>query len=198
MSRPPRGRAASARGSAVADRLELVVRTLDRDWRRALPGAPRIARRAAVGALVAASAAKCRLLAEAPGAADWELGILFADDAMARRLNREYRRMDKPTNVLSFPGVLPVPAGAAGVPLALGDVILARETIVAEARAQAKTVADHVSHLVVHGVFHLLGYDHEAAGAAAEMEGLETEALAALGIANPYARDRGRRLTRRI
>ncbi|HLB79022.1 MAG TPA: rRNA maturation RNase YbeY, partial [Dongiaceae bacterium] len=95
-----------------------------------------------------------------------------------------YRGIDRATNVLSFPMGAPVGAGAAPTPL--GDVILARETVAAEARAQGKVVADHVSHLVVHGVLHLLGYDHERTADAAVMERLETAILAGLGVADPY------------
>ena len=102
--------------------------------------------------------------------------LVLADDALQRRLNREFRGRDKSTNVLSFDGA----------PAALGDVVLALETIAAEAEAQGKPLADHVAHLVVHGVLHLLGYDHETQGQARSMERLEIEILAGLGIGDPY------------
>ena len=104
------------------------------------------------------------------------LCIVLADDSLQRRLNREFRGRDKSTNVLSFDGA----------PGALGDVVLALETIAAEAEAQGKTLAAHVTHLVVHGVLHLMGHDHERPGQARRMERLEIEILARLGIADPY------------
>ena len=139
-------------------------------WRRALPGAGPLARRAAQAAISAASPG-----ANAP-AGGGELCVVLADDALQRRLNRAFRGRDKPTNVLSF----------AGAPGALGDVVLALETVAAEARAQGKPLADHVAHLVVHGVLHLMGHDHETRGQARHMERLEIEILAGLGIADPY------------
>jgi probable rRNA maturation factor len=136
-------------------------------------------------------------LAAAPEAAalprPLELSLVLADDAFVRALNRDYRGQDKATNVLSFasldepaaPGV--TSAGAAGAPLLLGDVIVARETIAREADEAGKTLAEHLSHLVVHGVLHLLGYRHEADAEAARMEALEVAILLGLGIADPYA-----------
>ena len=149
-------------------------------WRRALPGAAALARRAALAALRGAAA----LTAAAPkpggsalsGPAAGGVCLVLADDALQRRLNHEFRGRDKSTNVLSFNGA----------PAALGDVVLALETIAAEAEAQGKPLADHVAHLVVHGVLHLLGYDHETLGQARSMERLEIEILAGLGIGDPY------------
>jgi len=114
-----------------------------------------------------------------------ELTIYLAGDAIVRDLNRDFRGKDKPTNVLSFPASAgPRPAGA---PVMLGDVIIAHETVVREAAAQGKSVADHLIHLIVHGVLHLLGYDHEKAGEARRMEAIEVRVLAGFGIADPYA-----------
>jgi probable rRNA maturation factor len=134
----------------------------------------RIARRA-VDATVAA--ARPALTAEA------EVSLVFTGDAEVRRLNATYRGKDSATNVLSFPGVA---VGAPGGPM-LGDIVLAAETIRREADAEGLKLADHLTHLLIHGFLHLLGYDHEADAEAAVMEGLETAILARLGIADPYA-----------
>lgn len=116
--------------------------------------------------------------AAAERAAGGELSLLFTDDAAMRRLNRQWRDQDRPTNVLSFPQ-------AAG-PL-LGDVILAAETVAREATLAEKPLEDHMAHLIVHGFLHLLGYDHETEAEAEAMEELERAALQRLGIADPYA-----------
>jgi probable rRNA maturation factor len=110
---------------------------------------------------------------------------VLADDATLRRFNKDYRGIDEPTNVLSFAaGEEPSPDG--GGPLLLGDVLLAYETLGREAERQGKRFPDHFCHLVVHGVLHLLGHDHETEAEAVAMERLETAALDRLGIANPY------------
>ncbi|MGE5504762.1 MAG: rRNA maturation RNase YbeY [Actinomycetota bacterium] len=136
---------------------------------------------------------RCRTFAAAAlGAGDLleaaELSIVLADDETVHALNRDWRGHDKPTNVLSFAALddesAPVVPGA---PLLLGDVVLAFETCLREAEEMGKPLADHMGHLVVHGVLHLLGWDHEDEDEAAEMEGLETSLLAALGIDDPYA-----------
>jgi probable rRNA maturation factor len=112
----------------------------------------------------------------------YEATILLTDDAEMRDLNRTWRGKDEPTNVLSFPaGDTPVEDGA------LGDVAIAYETAKAEADQAGIPLSDHVSHLVVHGVLHLLGFDHLDDAEADKMEDLEREALASLGIADPYA-----------
>ena len=107
--------------------------------------------------------------------------IALSGDAQVRVLNKAYRKKDKPTNVLSFPNG-DVEEGMRQ----LGDIILAYETIAAEAAAQGKALKAHVSHLVVHGVLHLLGFDHEAETDAGIMEACEIAILARMGIANPY------------
>ena len=117
---------------------------------------------------------------------------MLGDDALLRRLNRQWRHKDKPTNVLSFPArdaTSRAAAPPAGAPLPLGDVILAFGTVAGEAAAQGKTLADHLAHLVVHGVLHLLGFDHAEGAAAARMEALETTVLAGMGVADPYRPD---------
>ena len=113
-----------------------------------------------------------------------ELSIVLADDALVHALNRQWRGQDKPTNVLSFP--VPPAALPPGAPRLLGDVVLAFETLAAEAAAQGKPLANHLRHLVVHGVLHLLGFDHETAGEAERMETLEAAVLAGLGVPDPY------------
>lgn len=110
-----------------------------------------------------------------------EVSVVLADDARVKELNRDYRGKDKPTNVLSFPG-----SDDLDSPL-LGDVILARETVEREAIDEAKSFEHHFGHLIVHGMLHLLGFDHLTDDEAAEMEALETEILAALDIPDPYA-----------
>jgi probable rRNA maturation factor len=119
------------------------------------------------------------------------VSLLFTSDAELHRLNREWRERDKPTNVLSFPmlgrGEL-ITLGDDGPPVLLGDVALAHETCAREAEDRAVPLADHAAHLIVHGLLHLAGHEHETSpDDAAEMEALETKALAHLGIADPYA-----------
>src|SRR5258708_5623953 len=122
--------------------------------------------------------------ARAAPAGPGELSIGLGDDALVQALNRQWRGHDKPTNVLSFAALPPtLPPGA---PRLLGDVVLAFETLAAEAAAQGKPLAHHLRHLVVHGVLHLLGFDHAAAGEAERMEALEVAVLAGLGVPDPY------------
>ncbi|MDR3375395.1 MAG: rRNA maturation RNase YbeY [Ancalomicrobiaceae bacterium] len=115
-----------------------------------------------------------------------EVSLLLTDDARIQVLNRIWRQKDKPTNVLSFPSGLEEEAGD-DRPLLVGDIAIARETVVAEAAAEGNTLEAHLCHLLVHGFLHLLGYDHEIDAEAEGMEALETEILAELGIADPYA-----------
>ena len=116
-----------------------------------------------------------------------EISLVFTDDAEQRVLNRDWRGKDRPTNVLSFPNMDDDGPAVPGLPRLLGDVVLARETVAREAGEQGKTLADHTTHLLVHGTLHLLGYDHETAADAAEMEALERDVLKGLGVADPYA-----------
>ena len=116
-----------------------------------------------------------------------EISVLLADDKTVQDLNRDYRGFDKPTNVLSF--ALDENEDGLDVPgvVMLGDVILAFETVKAEAGEQGKTIEAHTSHLVVHGILHLLGCDHEDDLQAEVMENLEKRILTNLGINDPYS-----------
>lgn len=175
--------AANAAGSSAKPRsagtsppvARIAVERLDRHWRIDLPAAAALARRAARAALAAVPAAG--------GAA--ELAVALGDDALLRRLNRIYRGRDKPTNVLSFSYFEP-PGPRMRARRFLGDVAVARETLLAEAAAEGKPAAHHLSHLIVHGVLHLLGYDHQKATDAKRMEALERRILSGLGIPDPY------------
>lgn len=113
-----------------------------------------------------------------------ELSLVFTDDAHIQALNREWRNKDKPTNVLSFPAFEIAPGDS--LPPMLGDIILAYETIVNEAAMEQKPLDHHLTHLVVHGLLHLLGYDHETEEEAEEMEAIERLVLARLAIPDPY------------
>jgi len=114
-----------------------------------------------------------------------ELSVVFSDDAHIRTLNAGWRGKDKPTNVLSFPAFPHVPGGP--LPPMLGDIVLAAETVAREAALEDKPLENHITHLVIHGLLHLLGYDHETDAEAEEMEAIERVALARLAIPDPYA-----------
>ena len=115
------------------------------------------------------------------------MSLVLADDAAVQELNKEWRDKDSPTNVLSFPAYDDdQPALPEGAPLLLGDIILAYETCVFEAERDQISLDHHLVHLVIHGVLHLLGYDHMDETEAEEMETAEIAILAQLNIANPY------------
>jgi probable rRNA maturation factor len=139
-------------------------------WSAALPHAAALVREAAGAALGPAH--------------DGAVTILLTDDHTVRDLNLRFRATDAPTNVLAFPAASN-PEGS------LGDIALAFGVCEREALEQGKSLADHLRHLVIHGVLHLLGYDHQGDAEAAEMESRERELLARLGVADPYARDHG-------
>jgi probable rRNA maturation factor len=155
-------------------KLDIEVSELSIAW-RILPEADSLARRAIEASGEIAGVA----LAE--GA---EVGVQFADDSHLRALNRQWRNIDQPTNVLSFPAF-----GTSGLAIApmLGDIVLAFETTQSEAEAEGKTLADHTAHLIVHGFLHLIGYDHMSDAEADAMEQMEIRILAELGVADPYA-----------
>jgi len=147
--------------------ISVEVEVEDEAWSEALSDVEPLATRAAIAAL---------------GAAAGTVAILLTDDDTVRDLNVRFRGKDRPTNVLSFPAA-PMP-GTKLPPL--GDIVLAFGTCAAEAATQGKTLRDHLAHLVVHGVLHLLGRDHEDDAEAEAMEAEERSILAGLGIADPY------------
>ena len=156
--------------------IAVLVSVSDGAWEETLPQCRAIVLRAAVAAA-----------GERAGPGPLEISILLAGDQEVRGLNRDYRKIDAPTNVLAFASG-PAPAGTEAVRL-LGDVVLAFGTVRREAEERGLEMADHLTHLVIHGVLHLLGYDHEAAPDAEAMERAEAYILAGLGIADPYAGD---------
>jgi probable rRNA maturation factor len=151
----------------------VTIEVEDEAWHH-LPGLEHLARSAVAAALGGLNLT-----------GDTETALLFTDDASIAAINAEWRGKPTPTNVLSFPAPedMPVPDGE---PKPLGDIVLAYGTVAREAEEQGKTLRDHAVHLIVHGVLHLAGHDHEDDAQAAEMERLEVEILKGLGISNPY------------
>lgn len=143
------------------------VEVEDAAWSAALPDVATTVERAATAAL---------------GAVEGDVVALLTDDASVQDLNARFRDRDRPTNVLSFP------AAESAFPH-LGDLVLAHGVCAAEAEAQGKSLADHLAHLTVHGVLHLLGRDHEDEAEAEAMEAEERTILASLGVADPYRAD---------
>ena len=132
-----------------------------------------------------------RAIAAAAEAVDAPLGevvVMLADDETVRSLNRDWRKIDQPTNVLSFPA-----ARTHGIePPMLGDIVIAYETLTRECEAEDRVFLHHLAHLAVHGFLHLMGYDHQNDSDAEAMEQLETAILARLDMPDPYlARDLG-------
>jgi probable rRNA maturation factor len=155
----------------VTGAITIDVEIDDDGWTEAMPDVQSLVERAAETALAGAARAG-------------EVAVLLTDDAAVRDLNARFRGQDKPTNVLSFPA----PENPEGL---LGDLALARGVLVREASEQGKPLAHHLQHLVIHGVLHLIGYDHETDGDAERMESLERQLLADLGVPDPYAGDEG-------
>lgn len=149
-------------------------------WKKAFPGQKIKIETAALTAF---------LMAKKPAAfrrRDFEVNVALSTDAAMKKLNHDFRGMNKPTNVLSFPQ-FPFAPGPKETATSLGDVILAFETIRRECREQGKTLENHTLHLVVHGILHLLGYDHIRLKDAKSMEKLECDILQSLGYPDPYA-----------
>ncbi|MBA3810525.1 MAG: rRNA maturation RNase YbeY [Caulobacteraceae bacterium] len=146
--------------------IRISVEIQEKRWLEALPDAITLARRAGEVAT--------------PRRRRGEVTVLLASDGILRELNRRFRCVDQATNVLAFPA----PPNARGH---LGDVALAFGVCEAEAEAQAKPLADHLRHLVIHGILHLMGYDHQTDAQAETMEGIERHLLATLGVPDPYA-----------
>ena len=143
------------------------VQVEDAAWTAALPDVEQVVLKAAQAALKSEAG----------------VVVLLADDDAVADLNQRFRHKDGPTNVLSFPA----PANPHGH---LGDIVLAYGVCAREAREQGKTLDQHLAHLVVHGVLHLLGYDHRDDGEAEAMEALERAVLEVLGVPDPYAAER--------
>jgi probable rRNA maturation factor len=150
-------------------------------WNEGCPAAESLARRAAELALARGVAAS-GLVWQGPV----ELSIVLADADRQQQLNRRYRGRDISTNVLAFPAWDPAEQAPSTAPILLGDVVLALEVVAAEASEQGKPIADHLGHMVVHGVLHLLGYDHDTQSQAQVMEALERSILHELGVPDPY------------
>ncbi|NJM29475.1 MAG: rRNA maturation RNase YbeY [Rhizobiales bacterium] len=143
--------------------MNLSIATEGKGW-DAIPDLEELATRAVTAAM--------------PKESEAEVSLLFAGDAQVAELNRRWRGKQGPTNVLSFPA----PKGRE----ALGDIVLASGVVAREAGEQSKSFADHTTHLIVHGVLHLLGFDHQSDSEAQEMEAREIIILEELGITNPY------------
>ncbi len=164
---------------------DIIVDIADEAWLTKVPNAEDLCAR--VAAITLGAAAE---LVDLP-AERLEVSLLLTHDSQVQELNKEYRGQDKPTNVLSFAALdadSPIPDDG---PILLGDVIIARETCLREAADEDKTLVHHLSHLVVHGVLHLLGYDHIEDDEAEEMESLERSILAGLGVPDPYGGEPG-------
>jgi probable rRNA maturation factor len=154
--------------------MTISIEVEDEAW-QALAGLDQLARTAVDSALSGAGA----------DGEEREIALLFTDDQSIAAINADWRGKNTPTNVLSFPASpdMPVPDGE---PRPLGDIVLSHGVIAREAAEQGKTLHDHTAHLIVHGVLHLLGFDHETDVEAGEMERLETDILKGLGISDPY------------
>jgi probable rRNA maturation factor len=165
MNNPPSG---SAAPNLVIDIL------IESEVWRMLPEAEDVVRRA-----IASAASSIEIRRR-------EISVLLCDDETIAGLNAYWRGQQKPTNVLSFPAP-PLQGAAPDENTPLGDIAIAYETLTREAEENGKTTSDHLSHLVIHGFLHLLGYDHHMDDEAERMERLERDILAGIGVDDPYA-----------
>lgn len=158
--------------------IEIDIRIDGGDWGQAIPKVEEICRDTATAAVAVSKLTSA------------EVSVVLSDDADVAALNGAYRGKSEPTNVLSFPADDGFAASAIdpaeGPPRLLGDVVVAYETTVAEAASSGKPLTDHLRHLVVHGVLHLLGHDHQEDVEAEAMERLEADILGGLGVEDPY------------
>ena len=183
MKRRVAGAALSGAAAAVGADASIEISVESELWSRQ-PDAEAIVRRA-----VGAAAKVLRALPAVRG----EVSVLLTDDAAIRTLNRTWRDIDKPTNVLSFPMIPPSrrgteakPRGSGDCPTVLGDIVIAYETTAREAEQERKAFSHHLAHLAVHGFVHLAGYDHDSDRAAEEMERLEAKILRLIDVPDPY------------
>jgi len=156
----------------VPGRLDLELEIVFEEWQHAVSDVDAIVRNAIFFAWAAAGSEH-----------DAELNVVLNDDRAVRCLNMEHRGRDRSTNVLSFPMGEPMDPNG---PVHLGDIVLALETVTKEVMRDGKSLEAHISHLVVHGLLHLLGHDHAAEAEAEEMEGTEISILSKLGYPDPY------------
>lgn len=157
--------------------LNLSVMVEDAAWQAKIPRLQKKIIRAVENALLAQNKLKLKYPA-------YELNIVLTNDSNIKKLNAQHRQKDYATNVLSFP--LDTKPPFPGLPVMLGDVILTHGVIESEAKTEKKPFQNHLLHLVVHGVLHICGYDHETNGQARTMERLEREILADMNIPDPY------------
>ena len=160
--------------------LKVALRIDAAAWKNELPDVRKLVKTAASAAWLAGNTGDFRLPVRSA-----EVSVLLADDVAIHALNKTYRGIDRPTNVLSFAALDDADEPIVD-PLPLGDIVVAFETTKREAEEQKISMADHLFHLIVHGVLHLIGYDHMTDADAAEMEALEIEILARNGMENPY------------
>ena len=160
--------------------LKVALRIDAAAWKNERPDVRKLVKPAASAAWLAGNTGDFRLPVRSA-----EVSVLLADDVAIHALNKTYRGIDRPTNVLSFAALDDADEPIVD-PLLLGDIVVAFETTKREAEEQKISMADHLFHLIVHGVLHLIGYDHMTDADAAEMEALEIEILARNGMENPY------------